>query len=109
MTVAVFCNLSEGVILGVDSAASFPGPGGVAKVYENAEKLFQLANRPIGVAVFGLGGLGTRSIGCYLRKFGLHDPGQVVAGVSNTSRSNNCAALSSRHTSRRSCLPSRLR
>jgi hypothetical protein len=35
MTVAVSCNLSDGVILGVDSAVSAPAPGGggIAKIY----------------------------------------------------------------------------
>src|SRR5947207_2181008 len=82
MTVAVACNLSDGVILGVDSAVTVPSPGGVAKVYENAEKLFQLGERPIGIATFGLGALGTRSLGSYLREFAIHDPGKVVSGQS---------------------------
>jgi hypothetical protein len=69
MTVAVSCNLSDGVILGVDSAVSIPSPSGIAKVYENAEKLFQIGERPIGVAIFGLGGIEARSIGSYLRQF----------------------------------------
>jgi len=80
MTVAVSCNLSDGVILGVDSAVTVPAPGGVTKVYENAEKLFQIAGRPIGVAVYGLGALGTRTIGSYLREFQLKDPEGVVSG-----------------------------
>jgi len=79
MTVAVSCNLSDGVILGVDSAVSIPGPGGIAKVYENAEKLFQIGKRPIGVAIFGLGGIGARSIGSYLRELE-HDNSDIVSG-----------------------------
>jgi len=69
MSVAVSCNISDGVVLGVDSAAVLPVPHGVLKVYENAEKLFQLGNLPVGVAIFGLAGLGTRSVGSYLREF----------------------------------------
>jgi len=69
MSVAVSCNISDGVVLGVDSAAALPVEGGVGKIYENAEKLFQLADLPVGVAVFGLAGLGTRSVGSYLREF----------------------------------------
>ena len=81
MSVAVSCNLSDGVVLGVDSAVSLPAPGGgVAKTYENAEKLFQLGNRPIGVAVYGLGTLGTRSIGSYIREFEIKDPEKKVSG-----------------------------
>jgi hypothetical protein len=69
MSVAVSCNLSDGVVLGVDSAVTVPGPGGIVKVYENAEKLFQLGDRPIGVAFYGIGVLGTRTLGSFLREY----------------------------------------
>jgi hypothetical protein len=79
LTVVVSCNLSDGFVLAVDSATTVPAiGGGVAKVYENAEKLFQLDDRPIGVATYGLGALGNRSIGSYLREFEARDPGGVV-------------------------------
>lgn len=80
MTVAVACNLSDGVILGVDSAVTVPSPQGVIKIYEEAEKLFQLSHRPIGIANYGLGAIGTRSIGSYLREFEVKDPVGVVSG-----------------------------
>ena len=48
--------------------------GGVVKTYENAEKLFQLGDRPIGVAAFGIGALGERNIGSYIREFEMRDP-----------------------------------
>jgi hypothetical protein len=79
VTVAVSCNLSEGVVLAVDSAVTLPDEqGGVAKVFENAEKLFQLGNRPMGMAAFGLGALGSRSIGSFVHEFELLDPGEVL-------------------------------
>jgi hypothetical protein len=78
MTVAISCNLSDGVVLGVDSAVTVPGPGGVIKVYENAEKLFQLGYRRIGVAIYGLGSLRTRSIGSYIREFEVLNPAGVL-------------------------------
>lgn len=80
MSVAVSCNLSDGVIMGVDSAVTVPASGGgVAKVYEDAEKLHQLCNRPIGVANFGLGSLGGRSIGSYIWEFTLSPPGKEIS------------------------------
>ena len=82
MTVAVACNLSDGVILGVDSAVTVPTPTGILKVYENAEKLFQLGTRPIGVAGYGLGAMAGRGIGSHLREFELSDPNNVVTGSS---------------------------
>lgn len=70
LTVAVSLNLSEGVILGVDSAVTVWSPkGGIAKVYENAEKLFQIAEKPVGIESFGIGALGSRTIGSYIREF----------------------------------------
>jgi hypothetical protein len=74
VTVAVACNLSDGVVLAVDSAVTLPAAdGSVEKIYENAEKLFPLLDRPIGMAVYGLGALGDRSIGSYLREFELQN------------------------------------
>lgn len=76
MTVAVSLNLSDGVILAVDSAVTVPdnSDGTIAKVYENANKLFQLGHCPIGVAIYGMGAIGSRGIGSYLREFELTDP-----------------------------------
>jgi hypothetical protein len=71
--------LSDGVILGVDSAITIPSPTGVAKVYEKADKLFQLKDLPIGVATFGLGTLQNRSIGSFLREFEINDPNKVLS------------------------------
>lgn len=79
MTVAVSCNLPDGVILGVDSAITMSdNQGRVVKVYENAEKLFQLGDNPVGIATFGMGSIGTRSIGSYIREFELEDRNNVV-------------------------------
>jgi hypothetical protein len=80
MSVAVACNLSDGVILGVDSAVTVPAPGGIAKVYENAQKLFQLGERPIGVAFYGLGSIGMRSLGSFIRELEVRDPAGVISG-----------------------------
>jgi hypothetical protein len=85
MTVAVSCNLSDGVILGVDSAVTVTTPQGIAKVYENAEKLFQLGERPIGVATYGLGAIGGRGIGSQLRELEVTDPNGIVRGQTGMS------------------------
>jgi len=87
MTVAVSLNLSDGVILGVDSAitlsgsvAGQPNIQSIVKVYEHAEKMFQLGEKPIGLAVYGLGSIRNRSIGSYVREFELLDPAQSISG-----------------------------
>lgn len=52
MSVAVSCNLPDGLILGVDSAVTLnDAKGNIAKVYETASKLFQLGEKPIGIGM----------------------------------------------------------
>lgn len=79
MTVAVALNLPEGVVLGVDSALTLGDPSGVIKVFENAQKMFQLAEKRVGIAFYGLGAIGNRPIGSYIREFELLDPSNVVS------------------------------
>jgi hypothetical protein len=87
MTVAISLNLSDGVVLAADSAATVLGDGGsVLKVYENAEKLFALGDRPIGVAIYGISALGSRSVSSYLNEFEQTDPGSVLAAASDLSQ-----------------------
>jgi hypothetical protein len=76
-------SLPDGVILGVDSAVTLGGPQGILKVFENAQKLFQLAEKPVGIAVYGLATLGERSIGSFIREFELLDPNNVVTKPSS--------------------------
>jgi len=79
MTVAVACNLAEGVVLGVDSATTLTNQQGeVVKTYEHAAKLFQLGSKPIGIATYGSGALGNRTIGSYIRQFEVENPQKVV-------------------------------
>jgi len=68
MSVAVLCNLSDGVIIGVDSALTVTSANGVERVFEDGGKLFQIGKK-LGVATFGLAGLGGRSIGSFLHEF----------------------------------------
>jgi len=64
----VICNLSDGLIFGVDSALTVSDASGIQKVFEDGEKLFRLADK-IGVATYGLAGLEGRSIGSFVREF----------------------------------------
>ena len=73
MSVAVLCNLSDGLIIGVDSAVTVSDAKGIQKVFEEGEKLFHLAEK-IGVAAYGLGGLEGRSIGSFVHEFELAHP-----------------------------------
>lgn len=83
MTFAISLNLPDGVILGVDSAVTLGGSKGILKVFENAQKLFQLAEKPVGIATYGLATLGERSIGSFFREFELLDPKNIVSKPSS--------------------------
>jgi hypothetical protein len=85
MTVAISCNLSDGVILGVDSAVTVAAGADHVKIWENAEKLFQIADRPIGAAIYGLAGFGDRSMGSYLREFEQSNPNGVLTAANDLS------------------------
>jgi len=84
LTVAVAVNLSEGVILAADSAATVTDATGtqIIKIYENADKVFPLgASLPsttarAGVAIYGLASIGLQSIGSYVREFE-QGPGRI--------------------------------
>src|SRR6266508_825760 len=66
MTIVASVKVRDGLILGTDSMTqiSVDTPEGpqLLKTYSNARKLFQIIDRPIAVATFGLGNLGQRSI-----------------------------------------------
>lgn len=80
MTVAVTVNLSDGVVFGVDSMVTLPSSAGKeTTVYDNSEKLFPLGKLPIGIATYGLGAMGSRSIGSYLREYEVTDPDGLIA------------------------------
>lgn len=73
MTIAVACNLADGVVMGVDSAVTIHGTvreqTGVLKVYSDAKKLFQLYDLPICIASYGMAQLKLRTIESYVRQF----------------------------------------
>jgi len=77
MSIAIVCNLSDGVIFGTDSAitvtssvkAQDPHLGLIVKVYNQAEKVFRVAELPVGIVNFGVGMMEARSIGSYIEEF----------------------------------------
>src|SRR4051794_25729642 len=85
MTVAVACTVPGGVVFGVDSALTLCDAANPMKVYEDAEKLFQLGTLPIGVAIYGAAAFGARTIGSYLREFEIRNPSGVL-GVEGKGR-----------------------
>jgi hypothetical protein len=72
MSICVAFNLSDGVVIAVDSATTmFSGPGAISKVFLDADKLFQLGKLRVGVATYGVAALHGRTIGSFIREFSL--------------------------------------
>lgn len=64
MTIVVTVKVTDGIVLAADSAASFfDDAGNAVKIYNNANKVFNLVKGwPIGAMVYGAGGIGTASL-----------------------------------------------
>lgn len=69
MSVCVACNLSDGVIIGVDSATTIGDPLNPIKIYSGVDKLFSLGTYPIGLATFGVASIGGRTIASWAAEF----------------------------------------
>lgn len=99
MSIIVSLTVPDAVIVGVDSAASLAGirkeleglasnlpanimqwaHGPLMKVYGDADKLFPLGERPVGVATYGTPMIADRWLGSYLHEFVIKDPGGVLS------------------------------
>jgi hypothetical protein len=64
MTIVVTIRVTDGIVLAADSATSFAdATGHVAKIYNSANKIFNLVKVwPIGAMTYGVGSIGTDSI-----------------------------------------------
>jgi hypothetical protein len=70
MSICVAFNLSDGVVIAVDSATTLTDASGtISKVFIDADKIFQLGNLRIGIATYGVAALEGRTIGSFLREF----------------------------------------
>ncbi|MCR6481159.1 hypothetical protein NU688_33725 [Variovorax sp. ZS18.2.2] len=71
MTIVVTVKVNDGIVLASDSATSFVNTEGqVVKVYNNANKIFNLVKGcPIGAMTFGNGSIGTASIATLSKDF----------------------------------------
>ena len=65
MTIVVSVRVNDGLVLAADSATTFfDNDGNAVKVYNNANKIFNLVKVwPIGAMTYGAGGIGVASIG----------------------------------------------
>jgi len=77
MSIAMVVKVSEGLVLGADSAATINGQidgpqgtfEGVIKTYYNARKLMQIGDFPIGVMTWGIAQIGARTIESLVREW----------------------------------------
>jgi len=77
MSVGIVVKVSEGLVLGADSAASISGrverpegvQEGILKTYFNARKLLQIGDFPIGVLTWGSALIGSRTIESLVREW----------------------------------------
>src|SRR6056297_3078938 len=75
MSVSIAIKVSDGLVLASDSATSIAvtdkqGNTGIAKVYENADKIAQIGNCPVGVTTWGVGSLQSKTITRLVEEFG---------------------------------------
>lgn len=78
MTIAIGCNLADGVVLGADSAMTLANAAGVLKVYNDAEKLFTLYSMPLAMVTYGSATLENRTIQSHIREFeATHNPEEI--------------------------------
>jgi hypothetical protein len=70
MSICVAFNLSDGVVIAVDSATTMTdASGAITRVFLDADKIFQLGNLKVGVATYGNAALDGRTIGSFVREF----------------------------------------
>lgn len=92
VSVAVTLTISDGFIVGVDSAVTVSFGPGKTNIYEDAEKIFQLGDKRLGIATIGLAGFGERSIGSFIREFesvnfgGAMNDGRPVSEITESLR-----------------------
>ncbi len=83
MTLALSLKINDGVIIAADSASTYTMVGAhgtpiVAKVYYNANKVFNLRKKlPIGATTWGLGSIGEMSMSSIVKDFRLEVSDQI--------------------------------
>ncbi|MBS1914929.1 MAG: hypothetical protein JST87_01560 [Bacteroidetes bacterium] len=88
MSIVAAIKVYDGVVLGADSATTITGsviPGNqqIVKSYQNAQKIFQIADLKVGVLTYGLGNIGNRSMASIISEFSkkIRKDGVVDIGV----------------------------
>ncbi|MFQ5874863.1 MAG: hypothetical protein ACE5JL_13855 [Dehalococcoidia bacterium] len=77
MSVVASVKVHDGIVLGAESMTQIwgsdpSGAAGIIKTYQHAQKLYQIADLPVGVMTYGIGNIGPRSIGSFISEFSSH-------------------------------------
>jgi hypothetical protein len=82
MSICVAFNLSDGLVMAVDSATTtIDAAGATTKVFLDADKLFQLGNLKVGIATYGVAALDGRTIGSIIREFSLAESNRDMGAL----------------------------
>ncbi|MGA8089519.1 MAG: hypothetical protein WCA10_19775 [Terracidiphilus sp.] len=83
MSVVASVKVYDGVVLGAESMTQLymnvDGQQQWVKSYENAQKIFQLGDLPVGVLTYGAGNIGKRSVESFVREFSRSQPAEATA------------------------------
>jgi len=83
MSISIAFNLSDGVVIAVDSATTmFDDAGTISKVFLDADKLFQLGSLKVGISTYGVAALRGRTIGSFIREFAMATENADLAALS---------------------------
>lgn len=81
MTIVTCVKVRDGLVLGTDSMTQIQRNGQILRAYQNARKLFQVGQLPMGVMTYGLGNIGPRSIESLMREFSSALTNQVAVNT----------------------------
>jgi hypothetical protein len=82
MSICVAFNLSDGLVMAVDSATTMSdAAGATTKVFLDADKLIQLGTLRVGIATFGVAAIDGRTIGSFIREFSLKTENSDLGGL----------------------------
>ena len=108
MSICVAFNLSDGVVIAVDSATTMTdASGAITRVFLDADKIFQLGNLKVGIATYGNAALDGRTIGSFVREFSVRKSNEdldklrlawLLAGFRQVLFSPSCGKYRSRCT-----------
>jgi hypothetical protein len=89
MSIVATVKVYDGIVLGAESmtqlTANIEGQQQLIKSYENAQKIFEIGDLPVGVLTYGIGNIGRRSIESFVHEFSRSEKARPDAKLVNLS------------------------